>query len=164
MWQELVSVLKRIMSVYRELLALSKQKKAVIISAEIKGLEEIVKREQLLINVIGKLERERASVLSSLLTQYNLQDGDLEFRALVKFCDESTAKILLALQEEIKVVFTELNGYNKSNMSLIEKALEFVNFNINILSQAEVGPTYGVAQSEAAPPPVTNRTIFDQKI
>lgn len=164
MWQELVLVLRKITSLYNELLTLSKEKKKIIIAVQVKELADIVKKEELLMNVIGKLEREHETVLTSILAENHITDSKLEMVNLIQFCDQKTGQELLEVAEKIKAISKELAANNQGNMALLEKALKMINFNINMLSQVQVGPTYGAGQDNASQELIVNKAIFDQKI
>lgn len=164
MWQELVLVLKKIASLYNELLTLSKEKKKIIIAVQVKELSEIVKREEIIMSVIGKLEHEHETVLTSILMEYNITSSKLKMANLIQFCDKKTGAELLEIAEKIKAISQELSVNNQCNVTLLEKALSLVNFNINMLSQVQVGPTYGATQDNTSQEVVVNRAIFDQKI
>ena len=142
MWKELISVLTKILDVYKELLILSKEKRMIIVNVKMTELEKIVCQEQIMIATIGTLEKQRESVLTSLLVSENISTPNKDLLDLVMFCDSSTGKKITDIHRQFKETLAELETNNKMNNHLITQALSVVNYNLNILSEASVGSTY----------------------
>lgn len=142
MWKELISVLTKILDVYKQLLILSKEKRMVIINVKMIELEKIVRQEQIMVATIGKLEQQREAVLTSLLVSENISTPNKELLDLVMFCDKDTGKKITEIHRQFKETLAELETNNKMNNHLITQALSVVNYNLNVLSGASVEPTY----------------------
>lgn len=142
MWKELISVLTKILDVYKQLLILSKEKRMVIVSVKMTELEKIVSQEQIMVATIGKLEQQREAVLTSLLVSENISTPNKELLDLVMFCDKDMGKKIKEIHRQFKETLAELETNNKMNNHLITQALSVVNYNLNVLSQTSVGPTY----------------------
>jgi len=148
MWKELISVLTKILDVYKQLLVLSKEKRMIIVTVKMKELEKIVRQEQIMIATIGKLEQQRESVLTSLLVSENISTPNKELLDLVMFCDQSMGQKIADIHRQFKETLAELETNNKMNNHLITQALSVVNYNLNVLSEAAVGPTYAAQGRE----------------
>ncbi|MBP2630546.1 MAG: FlgN protein [Firmicutes bacterium] len=142
MWKELISVLTKILDVYKQLLILSKEKRMVIVSVKMIELEKIVRQEQIMVATIGKLEQQREVVLTSLLVSENISTPNKELLDLVMFCDKDMGKKITEIHRQFKETLAELETNNKMNNHLIKQALSVVNYNLNVLSETSVGPTY----------------------
>ena len=165
MWKDLIEVLREIMKQYYEILLLAKQKKNIIISANMKELNSIVAKEQQAMQVATKLEEKRRRIQQDLANKGLITAADANIQEIIELCDEETRQGLVKLRKAIKQIAEELGTKNKENNALLNKALSFVQFNINLLSQAEVAPTYGVEQNQNKPvQTVVKRALFDQKI
>ncbi len=159
MWKELVSVLKKLLDLYIQLLVLSKEKRMVIASVKMTELEKIVRQEQIMIATIGKLEQRRESVLTSLLVSENISTPNKELLDLVMFCDQATGNKIKEIHSQFKATLAELESNNKLNNHLITQALSVVNYNLNVLSQTCAGPTYAEKGQEQ----FSNAKRFDYK-
>lgn len=142
MWKELISVLTKILDVYKQLLILSKEKRMVIASVKMTELEKIVRQEQIMIATVGKLEQQRESVLTSLLISENISTPNKELLDLVMFCDKEMGQKIADIHRQFKEILSELETNNKMNNHLITQALSVVNYNLNVLSEASVESTY----------------------
>lgn len=69
MWKDFILVLNKLLEIYEEFLALSKQKRRAIVAVKMPELEKIVRQEQVLIASVGNLERRREEILTSLLAE-----------------------------------------------------------------------------------------------
>ncbi len=160
-WDALLVVLHKILNIYQELLLLSQQKKQVIVAVKPQELEKITKQEEVLIMQVGKLENMRGKIVRELMTVHGMLEGDASLARLQEIASPDMREKLTVFNEKIDAVMTELVPLNKLNSELIEQALGFINYNINILSQTAVGPTYA-AKGQANEQ--TKRTVFDAKV
>lgn len=160
-WEALLVVLHKILNIYQELLLLSQQKKQVIVAVKPQELEKITKQEEVLIMQVGKLENMRGKIVRELMTVHGMLEGDASLARLQEIASPDMREKLTVFNEKIDAVMAELVPLNKLNSELIEQALGFINYNINILSQTAVGPTYA-AKGQANEQ--TKRTVFDAKV
>lgn len=148
MWKDLISVLTKILDVYKQLLILSKEKRMVIVSVKMTELEKIVRQEQIMVATIGKLEQQREAVLTSLLVSENISTPNKELLDLVMFCDKDMGNKIAEIHRQFKETLAELESNNKMNNHLITQALSVVNYNLNVLSEASVETTYAAKGQE----------------
>jgi flagellar biosynthesis/type III secretory pathway chaperone len=159
-WEELLVVLNQILSVYKAILALSRQKKQILVAAKSHELDKVVKQEEVLILQLGKLEDLRGKIVSELMAAHHITSEEVSFTQLQSNVAPDIAIKLNTFSEEFDVIMTELAPLNKLNTELVTQALGFINYNINILSQTVVGPTYapkGQANEQR------KRTVFDAR-
>ncbi|MBP2631033.1 MAG: flagellar protein FlgN [Firmicutes bacterium] len=159
MWKELISVLTKILDIYKYLLVLSKEKRLVIVNVKMKELEKIVRQEQLMIAIIGKLEQQRGAVLTSLILSENISTTNKELLDLVMFCDQSTGREITEIHNQFKETLAELETNNKMNNHLISQALSVVNHNLK-LRKPDTEPATSASQE---PEQVLNTKRFDCK-
>ncbi|MEG6585003.1 flagellar protein FlgN [Dendrosporobacter sp. 1207_IL3150] len=162
MWEQLVTVLTNMLKLYQALLTISKQKHEILVAAKAQELEAITKQEELLIIQIGKLETNREQVLQEILTANKITDENINVSRLAECTDEVMGKRIKDLWQEFDKVTVELVRLNELNTRLIEQALSYINYNVNLLTQASTGPTYAAKGQQ--PQNATNRAVFDQKI
>ncbi len=73
--------------------------------------------------------------------------------------DKQRARKLL---KDVDETLRELKRLCFTNQSLLERDMDYLNFNINVMTQAQAGPGY--AAPEQAPKAVQGRKLFDQSV
>jgi len=161
-WDDLLKVLREMLSTHQAILSLSQQKHEILIAAKSHDLETVTKQEEILIVRVGKLEDLRGKILGELMDQYGIKDGEVSLAELKKIAKPEIVEQLETFGTEFGMIMTEMVPLNLQNTELIQQALRFVNYNINLLSQSVVGPTYaakGQANKQAI-----QRTVFDARV
>lgn len=148
MWERLVGVLADMLELYRELLAISNKKHEVLVKARTVELDALTKQEELLIIQIGKLETVRETVLQEIAAATHIAGESVTIARLVELADEKFSARLHELWQQLSQVTGELKEINGQNTKLIDQALFFVNYNLNILTQNAIGPTYAAKGQE----------------
>ena len=153
--EELVLVLKKELDVLKDLKELTFEKTDLIISNQIRELEATTKKEEDLINQVALLEEEREKLLdtwgvgpdtpiSNIIERIPGDKGDLPL-----------------IKDEMHHVMEELFLRNKLNRDLIEENLQWIDFNINLISNMQVQPSYGKDTKDSKVP---GKSIFDRKV
>lgn len=159
-WEALLAVLRKIISLYQTILTLSQEKQQILVSAKSQELEKVTKQEEILVLEISKLEDLRRKLVGELMATHSIE-GEVSLSQLKKVATPSIAAQLETFGENLRDIMKAITPINKLNTELINQALGFINYNINILSQTVVGPTYapkGQANEQ------TTRTVFDAKV
>ena len=169
MWEQLQALMAELLSLYQRVLALSRQKKDLLILAKPIDLEKVVKQEEVLLLRVSKIDVARKQVIQSLVSHYAVADEQLTLEKLIALAPNEAALHLKKIAQEFDAVLAELKSQNQLNTKLIRQALNLVNYNINLLAQSSVGPTYappglgGPAQGQQDMGQI-NRRIFDHKV
>ena len=153
--EELVLVLKKELDVLKDLKELTFEKTDLIINNQIKELEATTKKEEDLINQVALLEEEREKLLdtwgvgpdtpiSSIIERIPGEKGDLPH-----------------IKYEMHHIMEELYLRNQLNRDLIEENLQWIDFNINLISNMQVQPGYGKDNKDNKIP---GKSIFDRKV
>lgn len=71
------------------------------------------------------------------------------------------AEQLSRLGDELRIALQEIKAANELNTKLIQRAMAYVDYNINILTQHSTGPVYA-AQGQAGKG-IQSRMLVDQK-
>ena len=161
-WGHLLDVLKGILEIYQAILVLSQQKKQILVAAKPQELEKITKQEESLILQVGKLEGVRRKIVSEIMASHGITDEANSIIELQKIASSDVVEKLEDFQKEFGNIMAEMVPLNELNTELIKQALNFVNYNMNILSQTAVGPTYapqGQSNEQGA-----KRRVFDAKV
>ena len=161
-WEELLTVLSKMLSIYQAILALSQQKHDILVAAKAHELEQVTKQEEILISQIGKLENLRGKLVSELMVDHGIIEGEVSLEKLHKIATPAVAQQLESFGQQFGDIMTKMVPINKLNTELIKQALGFINYNINLLSQTAVGTTYAAKGQTKQETP--KRTVFDARV
>jgi flagellar biosynthesis/type III secretory pathway chaperone len=171
MWEQLNDLMSELLSVYQEILALSRQKKDLLVRAKPADLEKVVKQEEVLVMKAGRIEVARKQVISNLVSTLVSKQAVPEAFTLEELIALAPAEVAEQLKEtgqDFALVLQDLQVQNELNTKLIQQALNLVNYNINLLANSSVGPTYSAPGYGKQPQEQLsghyNRTIFDHKV
>ena len=163
MWQELISVLSKIVESYHSLLNLSKQKRAALVSVNVPDIERLTKDEEQIVTSIGKLEQIRKKITNQILSDLKVTEIEDSFMDMLALCDKKNADELIKVHNQLKDILKEVSNSNKINETLIQQALSVVNYNINVMSEAQATPTYNPNPNENTQAKV-NKNLFDRLV
>ena len=161
LWDKIVLVLNQTLQVYQALLQLSHRKREILTVANSQELEQLTKQEEMLVIQAGKLEKIRLTIIQELAAGLGLPTSQLILSTLAKHADGPTAVKLIEINKTFSEVTRELAKLNKLNSMLIQQSLDYVSYNINILSQNKADPTYAPQGQNSPGKP--GRTILDTK-
>jgi hypothetical protein len=160
--ENLIRLLTETLELYRTILKLSREKREILVSGKAPALEALTRQEEALIVKAGKMEVLRAAIMKAIADENHLPGENITLTAIKEIVDQEAAAQLGRLEQEFDQVMSELIPLNEINTKLIQQALLFVNFNVNILAQAATGPVYSSkghnTQSSQA------RLLFDRKV
>ena len=161
MWQELINILSAIQGKYKEMLALSDKKRAVLVTLNVTELDKILKSEQRLTADIHSLEAKRQSVLRRLAEVDDSIKPDTKMSELCRRSPSpAVATKLKTLHVALDKIIGEVKDAGDNNRIIIEGALRAVNQNLRrIGGGATIDPSYGRRGQET----VTHNKAFDFK-
>ncbi|MEQ6358100.1 FlgN protein [Thermoanaerobacter thermohydrosulfuricus] len=129
--QKLVDVLRGETEIYKVLLDLAIKKTDIIIAGKVKELDEIVQIEKQLIKKLMELEEQREDILEKIDIE-----GKMTITDLIESISSEEAENLKDIKYNLTNILKELEERNKLNAALIEQALEYINYSIQIISSA----------------------------
>ncbi len=133
----LVFVLEEQILLYEELLVLSKEKKKVIINNDIELLKQITSAEVVITNKAQKLEKQRMESVSDIALVLGKSEKDLTIYKIVELVNTEEDKTRIKnVADKIRSVVDELKIENDNNNVLLKNALEYVEFNMNVVRSA----------------------------
>ncbi|XEQ98304.1 hypothetical protein SPX_31960 [Sporomusa paucivorans] len=141
-WDKLILLLTQNLQIYQALLRLSQKKREVLVAVNPQDLEQLTKQEEMLIIEAGKLEKLRQTLTGELAAALSLSPGQTALAVLIEQAEAETAAKLRTISETFTGVTAELVELNAVNEKLIKQSLDYINYNINILSQSTAEPTY----------------------
>lgn len=152
---ELGQVLNKELDVLLKLKELSFNKTNLIINNEIRELEVVIKEEEALINEMGLLEAERENLLDTWGVAITTPISDI----IEKIPDNSHE--LIQIKDKMSEEIEELQLRNKLNEDLIRENLDWIDFNINLITNLHNEPGYGKKPNNSSGSGIS---IFDRKV
>lgn len=150
---ELRTILEKELAVLIELKNLSFNKTDMIINNHIRELEETTKKEETLINEMAILEEEREGLLDTWGVAIDTSISDVIERL------PEDNKGLIKIKDNMHEVMSELSLRNKLNNDLIKENLDWIDFNMNLITSIHTGPGYGKENKNPS-----GNSIFDRKV
>lgn len=138
---ELLDVLKSLVTIYKELNILSIDKKSMLASDNLKSLQTLIHQEEEMASSIQMLEQRRIAL------QNSMPGSPISLNQLITLLDEPRKSRILCLSQELKQLVQSLRLINESNASLIGHLKNFLNHNRNVLLGVSTVPDYGNANS-----------------
>ncbi|MBU5436679.1 flagellar protein FlgN [Tissierella sp. MSJ-40] len=152
--EELEQLLKKELEVLAKLKTLSFEKTDLIINNRIQKLEEATMDEETLINEISFLEEEREKLLDNWGVGKDTSISDV----IEKIPEEK--EDLVELKDKLSHELEELYLRNALNNDLIRDSLEWIDFNMNLITNSSQTPTtYGKGNKGLG-----GNSIFDRKV
>ncbi len=139
---ELLEVLEREEAAYRELVSASTKKKDVIIKADIAALEEITGEEQEIAGKIKNIENRRISIMNDIANVLNRDTKELTVDAMMEVLKDQPAEQeqLANIRSRLKDTLTEMKEINEQNQTLVNQAMELVEFDMALLKSMRQAP------------------------
>lgn len=144
MWQKLASNMAYIIKQYQQLLALSEDKRRALVNVDMKGLEEVVKKEQDILTAINTAEHTRQDILMDL-AKYNMNiSTKMKMLELLRQCDDPVQREQLRkLHAMLDKLVKDVQEASDNNAIITRAALDAVNFRLNQLGGMAVEQGYG---------------------
>lgn len=138
--ENLVVLLKKILTLHQNLLTLSKRKTDILKKDDIDALNVQMKEEQKYILAIRQLENERIAIVDKLLGS-RVQEKTLS--KCIENVSEPVRTELTGLQEKLVKVVSDLKAVNELNQQLTHQSLQYVNMSLDMLLPQEQSVNYG---------------------
>jgi len=153
--EELEEILKEELKVLKELQIITQEKTQIIIDEDLDKLQNTTKEEEEYINNIALLELKR----EELLDNWGM-DRLLPLSVLISKMPEGERESLESIGEDLFHILSDIDEKNQLNNTLIRDNLEWIDFNLNLLTSTQVPTTYGKDKSDLN----QSKSIFDRKV
>lgn len=155
-------ILKKELTIYMQILSISQKKTDIIIKGKISELDMLVKEEQELISALGKLESSREEVIIKICEALNLKSSEVTMTDILEKLHPNQASALNVIRNKLLELTSELKTINDNNGKLIKNSLEFIDFSINVLSDAaNPGNNYNSTGYSGG---ASQKSVFDKKL
>jgi len=151
----LIETIKGQTVLFRQVTALSEDKREFIIKNDIESLRGLVKQENQIVPKILTGDKKREQLMKDIATVLNKNFDELTFSALANFIDgQPEHPAFVAAVDEFILALEEMKEKNDANKVLINDALDYIEFNMNIIhSSLDAQPAgYGATLDDAHEP------------
>ncbi len=139
---DLIQVLENENKEYEKLAELSKEKKQVIIDANVPALEQIVDKEQDVASKIQNLDNRRQKVMHDMSVVLNKQGQDFKLDTIIEMLSSQPREQerLQNVKEQLKTTLAEVRKINEQNQTLLNQALDMVEFDLTLFRSMRTAP------------------------
>jgi len=160
-WAQLGRLLDQVNELYTAILELGRKKREILVQGKTAELENITRDEEFLVRQVGKLEMERSELLRRLTRFYKLPQ-DISLQQLYGQAEPEAGQRLAKQGAKLTSLLNELKTVNGHNMQLIQQAMQFIDYNVNLLTRAVSDSNYGPPVG-GGKPQTANRSWIDAK-
>ncbi len=128
---------------YAALFDLSMEKTGIIVKGDVDALNNIVEREQEVIERIIVLEKKREECTKDIATVLNKDYRRLTLPLLIEYLkgQEREARLLSEVHGRLKSTMSQMVQINEQNKVLLQESLDMVEFEMNILRGMKQAPS-----------------------
>lgn len=139
---DLIQVLENENKEYEHLAELSKEKKQVIIDANVPALEKIVDLEQDVASKIQNLDNRRQKVMHDMSVVLNKPGEDFTVDTVIEMLSSQPKEQerLQNVKKQLKTTLDEVRKINEQNQTLLNQALELVEFDLTLFRSVRTAP------------------------
>ncbi len=140
--ENLISVLQAEGTAYEELLELSMRKTPIIIGGDLEGLQKITDEEQMVVARINHLDAKREEVTKDIANVLNKDVTKLKLTDIIRMLSQRPVEQnqLAAAHDKLKEVVGQMARINEQNRDLIQRSLEMVEFDLNLIQSMKSAP------------------------
>lgn len=139
---DLIQVLENEKEQYQKLAELSKEKKQVIVKADVPALEKIVDIEQNITNKIQNLDNRRKKVMHDMAVVLNKPEEGFTISAMIEMLDSQPKEQqqLKNVKNQLETALEEVRKINGQNQILLNQALDMVEFDLTLFRSMRTAP------------------------
>ena len=140
--EELMQVLETEIKEYDKLLELSKKKTPIIVKGDMEQLRLITDEEQRVADNIVAIDAKRAEITKDIAGVLNTDVENLKLSVLIEVLERRPAEQqkLADIRDRLKTVVDSVKMVNGNNMELINRSLEMVEFDLNLMKSMRQAP------------------------
>ncbi len=139
---ELIDTLNREDEEYNRLIALSREKTPIIVKGDLEGLAAVTDKEQAVVSVIQKLEKDRMSSMKDIAEVTNRTEEDLKLTDLIELMKgrPEEQKKLREVHDRLQQTMKTMTSVNEQNKTLLQNSLDMVQFEMQLLQSMRQAP------------------------
>lgn len=139
---DLIQVLEGEKEQYERLAELSKEKKQVIVKADVPALEKIVDIEQNITNKIQNLDNRRKKIMHDMAVVLNKPEEGFTISTIIDMLDSQPEEQqqLQNVKKQLETSLEEVRRINGQNQILLNQALDMVEFDLTLFRSMRTAP------------------------
>lgn len=158
---ELVSVLKQELGLVCELIDYARQKETLLMASDVKGLGEMIDREEEAVLALREKEKERETKARTLAAAVSLTDRELHLKNICeRIADPACRRKLADVEREMSVAMRKLSLRNGRAREHLKQKLDYTAFALNLL-QAPRDPSQFYNMQGGKEDPAGNLNLLD---
>ena len=140
--ENLISTLEAENEQYEILLKLSMEKTGIIVKGDVKLLEDIVSKEQSVVEKINMLERKRTEATNDIALVLNRKPEELKLAELAELLSgqKKESDALKNIHDKLKATLSSMVQVNENNKMLLKESIDMVDFEINLAQSMRQAP------------------------
>ena len=140
--EDLITTLEMEITEYTKLLELSEKKTPIIVKGDIEKLRKITDDEQGVADRIVNLDSKRAEITKDIAGVLNTDVETLTLSVLIQVLERRPVEQqqLAGVRDRLKTVVDSVKMVNGNNMELINRSLEMVEFDLNLMKSMRQAP------------------------
>lgn len=141
--ENLITVLNEENSEYETLLAVSMEKTDIIVRGDVNALNELVAKEQSIVERINKLEKKRIEATGDIAIVLNRKPEELTLGGLAELLSSRKAEsdAIKDIHDRLRGTLERMVRVNDSNRMLLQESIEMVDFELNLAQSLKQAPT-----------------------
>lgn len=160
--ENLITALRYEYKTYLEILRIAEIKTDILVKNDAEAIVTISEQERKMAEQTLKLNQAREQILKTMSERLNQDYKTLTIAKLKKILKEPYKKQLDEIQAEMSELLAKLSARNEVNKKLIENAIKYLDFNIQLLAGPDPAvSTYGKSGLEVSSN--SKRSMFDLK-
>lgn len=142
--ENIITALQYEYKTYLEVLTVAETKTDCLVKNDAQAIASITEQEQKLADQTVKLNQVREQLLRSFSEKYNQDYQTLTINKVKDIVKDPYKSQLVNIQKKLSDVLTRLQSRNEINEKLIENAIKYLDFNLQLIAApAPTTPTYG---------------------
>lgn len=140
--ENIIAILNQEEREYESLVKLSEEKTPIIIKGDLEGLDRVTGEEQLVVERIQKLEKERIQTMKDIADVTNHASEELKIPDLITMMSSrpEEQRQLREVHDKLKVTLGNMTDVNERNRGLLKSSLEMVEFEMSLLQSMKQAP------------------------
>jgi flagellar biosynthesis/type III secretory pathway chaperone len=159
--EKLREILTKQLTAHKSLLAIAERKTDIIKKGDIQALNEILKREQAHIALMGQLERERNEETVKWLSSHPIRGEQPTLSDVIEVVHPEEKERLENVQTELVACIQSLKERNELNQHLIYQSMQFVTLTMDLIRPQPKNFNY--EKPKRAINAVKNHSMFNSK-
>jgi flagellar biosynthesis/type III secretory pathway chaperone len=161
--KQLIIILKAQITLYTQLVELSKSQTQNLVVGAADQAQVITEKTEKIIKQLSELESKRQNIIDTFMITYKI-NGKVELEEFVERIqlDSGNKTVILDLIFELEKIAEKLKFCIHQNKILLQKAMQFIDFNMNLLTSTTAGVTYAPKGQDGNV--ISKKKIFDQSI